>query len=126
MDKQGLSLSFLERHKPVLLVLSSQISAAGLNGLAKLFETGGEPIHPFQVLFVRFLITGIGCTIYLWVNERASFPTGPSELRHLFALRAAAGVFGAFGFYCERRDTGLRFNVVGTDACGQSRLCISS
>ncbi|KAF6792034.1 hypothetical protein CSOJ01_14222 [Colletotrichum sojae] len=99
MNKEVLSLSFWERHRPVLLVLSSQISAAGLNGLAKLFETGGEPIHPFQVLFVRFLITGIGCAVYLWVNERPSFPTGPPELRRLFALRAAAGVFGAFGFY---------------------------
>lgn len=118
MNKELLSHSFWERHRPVLLVLSSQISAAGLNGLAKLFETGGEPIHPFQVLFVRFLITGIGCAVYLWVNERPSFPTGPPELRRLFALRAAAGVLGAFGFYCECGGIRLHENTVDTDARG--------
>ncbi|KAI8246632.1 hypothetical protein K4K57_003560 [Colletotrichum sp. SAR 10_99] len=100
MDK-GLSRSFLERHKPSLLVLASQISAAALNGLAKLLETGDEPIHPFQVLFVRFFITGIGATIVLWRTQAPSFPWGLPELRPLLALRAAAGVFGAFGFYCK-------------------------
>ncbi|TDZ16048.1 putative membrane protein [Colletotrichum orbiculare MAFF 240422] len=98
MDK-GVSRSFLERHRPSLLVLASQISAAALNGLAKFLETGDEPIHPFQVLFVRFLITGIGSTILLWRDEPSSFPWGLTEARPLFALRAAAGIFGAFGFY---------------------------
>ncbi|KAJ0279149.1 hypothetical protein CBS470a_009395 [Colletotrichum nupharicola] len=98
MDK-GLSRSFFERHKPSLRVLASQISAAALNGLAKLLETGDEPIHPFQVLFVRFFITGIGATIVLWRTQAPSFPWGLPELRPLLALRAAAGVFGAFGFY---------------------------
>ncbi|WYZ46701.1 hypothetical protein EsH8_IX_000926 [Colletotrichum jinshuiense] len=98
MDK-GPSRSFFERHKPSLLVLASQFSAAALNGFAKLFETGSEPIHPFQVLFVRFFITGTGCTFYLWYSKAPSFPLGLPELRPLLALRAASGVFGAFGFY---------------------------
>ncbi|KAF9871750.1 integral membrane protein duf6 [Colletotrichum karsti] len=98
MDK-ALNRSFLERHRPSLLVLASQISAAALNGLAKFLETGDEPVHPFQVLFVRFLITGIGSTIVLWRTQATGFPWGLPELRPLLALRAAAGVFGAFGFY---------------------------
>ncbi|GKT66977.1 integral membrane protein DUF6 [Colletotrichum tofieldiae] len=98
MDK-GLNRSFLERHKPSLLVLASQLSAAALNGFAKFFETGDDPVHPFQVLFVRFLITGVASTFYLWYIKTPNFPLGLPELRSLLALRAAAGVFGAFGFY---------------------------
>ncbi|TQN67912.1 putative membrane protein [Colletotrichum shisoi] len=98
MDK-GLDRSFFERHKPSLLVLISQLSAAALNGFAKFFETGDNPVHPFQVLFVRFLITGAGSTFYLWYTKAPNFPWGLPELRPLLALRAAAGVFGALGFY---------------------------
>ncbi|KAK1525824.1 uncharacterized protein CCOS01_08242 [Colletotrichum costaricense] len=98
MDK-GLSHSFLDRHRPSMLVLASQLSAAALNGFAKFFETGEDPVHPFQVLFVRFLITGTACTVYLWFTKAPNFPLGSPELRWLLALRAAAGVFGAFGFY---------------------------
>ncbi|KAL0932735.1 integral membrane protein duf6 [Colletotrichum truncatum] len=98
MEKSS-SRSFLERHKPSLLVLTSQISAAALNGLAKFLETGDAPVHPFQVLFVRFLITGIGSTLLLWRTQDPNFPWGMPELRPLLALRAMAGVFGAFGFY---------------------------
>ncbi|OHF03967.1 hypothetical protein CORC01_00829 [Colletotrichum orchidophilum] len=98
MDK-GLSRSFLDRHRSSMLVLASQLSAAALNGFAKFFETGEDPVHPFQVLFVRFLITGTACTFYLWLTKAPTFPWGPPELRWLLALRAAAGVFGAFGFY---------------------------
>ncbi|KAK1621618.1 hypothetical protein BDP81DRAFT_387644 [Colletotrichum phormii] len=82
-----------------MLVLASQLSAAALNGFAKFFETGEDPVHPFQVLFVRFLITGTACTFYLWFTKAPNFPLGLPELRWLLVLRAAAGVFGAFGFY---------------------------
>ncbi|KXH40456.1 hypothetical protein CSAL01_01410 [Colletotrichum salicis] len=98
MDK-GLGRSFLDRHRPSMLVLASQLSAAALNGFAKFFETGKDPVHPFQVLFVRFLITGTACTFYLWFTKAPNFPLGLPELRWLLALRAAAGVLGAFGFY---------------------------
>ncbi|GJD03500.1 DUF6 domain-containing protein [Colletotrichum higginsianum] len=98
MDK-GLNRSFFQRHKPSLLVLISQLSAAALNGFAKFFETADNPVHPFQVLFVRFLITGVASTFYLWYAKVPNFPWGLPELRPLLALRAAAGVFGAFGFY---------------------------
>ncbi|OHW99228.1 integral membrane protein DUF6 [Colletotrichum incanum] len=98
MDK-GLNRSILERHKPSLLVLASQLSAAALNGFAKFFETGDDPVHPFQVLFVRFLITGLASTFYLWYTKAPNFPLGLPELRSLLALRAAAGIFAAFGFY---------------------------
>ncbi|OLN96756.1 putative membrane protein YMR253C-like protein 2 [Colletotrichum chlorophyti] len=96
---KGLTISFFERHKPSALVLISQLSAAVLNGLAKYFETGNEPVHPFQVLFIRFLITGTGCTFYLWYTKAPNFPLSQPELRPLMILRAAAGIFGAFGFY---------------------------
>ncbi|KAJ0163647.1 putative transport protein [Colletotrichum tanaceti] len=98
MDK-GLNRSFFERHRPSLLVLISQLSAAALHGFAKIFETGDDPVHPFQVLFVRFLITGAASALYLWYRGVPNFPWGLPELRPLLVLRAVAGVFGAFGFY---------------------------
>ncbi|KAK2027945.1 hypothetical protein LX32DRAFT_721165 [Colletotrichum zoysiae] len=91
--------SFLERHKSSILVLASQFAAAALNGLAKLFETGDDPVHPFQILFVRFLITGLAGTLYLCYTKAPNFPLGLPELRPLLALRAVSGIFGAFGFF---------------------------
>ncbi|WDK23039.1 integral membrane protein DUF6 [Colletotrichum graminicola] len=96
---KAMSRSFLERHKPSILVLASQFSAAALNGPAKLFETEDDPMHPFQVLFVRFLITGLASALYLCYTGAPNFPLGLPEVRPLLALRATAGVFGAFGFF---------------------------
>lgn len=94
--------SFVARHRASLVVLASQGSAAILHGFVKALENGADPIGPFQVLLIRMLITGIGCSLYLWVKGIADFPLGPREVRPLLLLRAVGGILGAGGMYCEQ------------------------
>lgn len=92
--------SFVARHKPSLLVLTSQVSAAFIHGIVKILETGERPVHPFQILQVRLLITGISCVLYLWYNGLSDSLLGPKDVRPLLVVRAIGGVCGAIGFYC--------------------------
>ncbi|KAK8876861.1 membrane protein [Apiospora arundinis] len=105
MEKQSsqLTTSFLSRHRAALLVLGSQLMAAVLHALARLLETrtgSQDHVHPFTILQVRLLITGLGCSAYLgWWAKTPDYPLGLPELRPLLALRALGGLFGACGFY---------------------------
>lgn len=101
--------SFLSRHKPSVVVLASQLSAAVVHGVVKALENGRGldvesrrgPIDPFQILMIRMLITGIACSIYLWYRRVPEFPLGPRDVRPLLLFRAIGGVLGAGGMYCE-------------------------
>lgn len=102
--------SFFSRHKPSVVVLASQLSAAVVHGVVKALENGkGEldvesgrgPVDPFLILMVRMLITGVACSLYLWYRRVPEFPLGPREVRPLLLLRAIGGVLGAGGMYCE-------------------------
>ncbi|KUI74490.1 hypothetical protein VM1G_11985 [Cytospora mali] len=99
MDGTGKRTSFVMRHRPSILVLASQISAAVIHSIVKVLETGTQPVHPFQILHVRLMITGVGCTLYLWYRGVPGFPLGPRDARTLLSLRALGGVCGAVGFY---------------------------
>ena len=106
--------SFLSRHRPALFVLASQVTAAAMNAAAKFIETGqrSTAVHPFMILHVRMLITGLGCTLLLWHMENGDSESGsggspksdallgPRRVRSLILLRAVGGVFGASGFFC--------------------------
>jgi hypothetical protein len=94
--------SFIERYGPSLLVLLSQVVAAVSNAAAKFIETGSEPVHPFMILHIRMLITGLGCTLYLWHSGISTSEVffGSSDVRQLVLLRAIGGVCGATGFFC--------------------------
>lgn len=92
--------SFVARHRASMVVLVSQISAAFVHGVVKALESGEEPVGPFQILFVRMSITGVGCSLYLWVRKNQEFPLGQREARPLLLLRAVGGILGAGGMYC--------------------------
>lgn len=67
----------------------------------KLLETDPEfeePIHPFQILFVRMIITFIGCFTYLKYYRKESEIFGPREIRWLLVLRGV-GFVGVFSMY---------------------------
>lgn len=100
-EEPPLSGSFLARHKPSATVFASQISAAVVHGFVKVLENGSDHVDPFQVLLVRMLITGIGCTLCLWIKQVPEFPCGPREVRLILMLRAVGGVLGAGGMYCK-------------------------
>ena len=103
--------SFVDRHRPSILVLASQVTAAFIHGIVKVLETGERPVHPFQILQIRLFVTGISCMLYLWYRGVPDFLLGPKDVRPLLVVRAAGGVCGAIGFYCMRsaRDSGGRF-----------------
>lgn len=101
--------SFLTRHKPSLIVLASQVSAAIVHGVVKSLETttatpssnANGAVDPFQILLVRMVITGVACSAYLWARRVPDFPLGHADVRHILLLRAFGGVLGAGGMYCK-------------------------
>lgn len=93
--------SFVARHRASAVVLASQISAALVHGVVKALESGTDPIDPFQILLVRMIITGIGSSLCLWIKGVPDFPLGQHDARSLLLLRAAGGILGAGGMYCE-------------------------
>lgn len=94
--------SLVEPYRPSLFVLASQVAAATLNAAAKFIETIAEPVHPFFILYIRMLITGLGCTWYLWHigSFKSEVFIGESDVRGFILLRAFGGVCGATGFFC--------------------------
>ncbi|KAI1462643.1 hypothetical protein F4805DRAFT_4234 [Annulohypoxylon moriforme] len=98
----GAVMSLVERYRPSLFVLASQVAAATLNAAAKYAETRLEQVHPFQVLHVRMLITALGCTWYLWHtggSKKSDILFGTPDVRGLILLRALGGTCGASGFF---------------------------
>lgn len=93
--------SFVARHRASMVVLASQISAAFVHGVVKALESGTETVGPFQILLVRMVITGIGCSLYLWARKNPEFPLGQRDARPLLLLRAMGGILGAGGMYCK-------------------------
>ncbi|POS72496.1 integral membrane protein DUF6 [Diaporthe helianthi] len=52
------------------MVIASQILAAAANQVVKVLETDDDPVNPFQILFVRMLITGLAYSItYLSLSQ---------------------------------------------------------
>ena len=105
MAKDSGAMSLVERYRPSLFVLASQVAAATLNAAAKYAETRLEEVHPFQVLHVRMLITALGCTWYLWHigggDKKSDLLFGAPDVRGLILLRALGGTCGASGFFCK-------------------------
>lgn len=63
-------------------------------------EVGSEdPINPLQILFVRMVITYVGCLIYFRTNNIEGAPFGPKELRWAMVLRGLAGCLCVAGLY---------------------------
>lgn len=96
--------SFFDRHRPSILVLFSQLSAAIAHASVKMLESGkdeDEFVDPFTILLVRMLITGVGSSSYLWYQKVPEFPLGQREVRPLLMLRATGGILGTAGMYCK-------------------------
>lgn len=86
-----------------MLVVLAQFFGVGMNVSTQLLETPGshgEPMHPYQILFVRQFITASLCTAYgLYTKSIPDFPFGPREVRWLLVSRGLCGFFGVFGMY---------------------------
>jgi drug/metabolite transporter (DMT)-like permease len=95
--------AFLEMNTGALLVLAAQGFGTGMNISARMLETPGahgEPMHPFQILFVRQSITAFICTAYgMYTKTIPDFPFGMRGVRWLLILRGVTGFLGVFGMY---------------------------
>ncbi|KAI0162265.1 hypothetical protein GGR57DRAFT_517611 [Xylariaceae sp. FL1272] len=91
----------IKQHRPALLVIASQILAATLNAAAKYCETRPRPIHPFLILHIRMLVTGLGCLrVLLTIDSPPSVAFfGSREVRGYIILRAVSGIVSAGGFF---------------------------
>ncbi|CDR37557.1 CYFA0S01e12112g1_1 [Cyberlindnera fabianii] len=69
----------------------------------KLLETdpsfGDDPIHPFQILFVRMGITSIGCYLYMKYYQKETDFWGPPNMRLWCIARGFVGFTGIFSMY---------------------------
>ena len=70
-----------------------------MNLCAKLLSMGDPPIHPFEIIFVRMIITWLGGLTYLHYNKIPDYFLGPKEVRLLLVVRGVVGFFGLFGIY---------------------------
>ena len=86
-----------------MLVVLAQFFGVGMNVSTRLLETAGshgEPMHPYQILFVRQSITASLCTAYgLYTKSVPDFPLGPRQVRWLLVARGVCGFLGVFGMY---------------------------
>ena len=102
MTKDFETQSFIERNRPALFVLASQVVAVTLNAATKVIETSPDAVDPFIILHVRMLIMGVGCTLYL--RDTGSLKPesffGTPDVRCLLLLRVLGGVCSATGFLC--------------------------
>lgn len=55
--------------------------------------------HPFQILFIRQLITGVCSLAYMFYARTPDAPWGTSSARQLLILRGIFGLFGVCGMY---------------------------
>lgn len=95
--------AFWDHNYGVVLVLIAMFFGSGMNIGTRLLETPGphgEPMHPYQILFVRQSITSIGSLTYGYlITSIPHFPFGPRSIRGLLILRGLAGFVGVFGMY---------------------------
>ena len=71
-----------------------------MNLFARLLELESDhSLHPVQLLFVRQVVTTIGCCLYALYSPVPHFPLGTFGLRWLLVLRGLTGFFGIFGVW---------------------------
>lgn len=87
----------------LLFIVLSQFFNSIMVTTTKLLETDpdqtGPPIHPFQILFVRMIITFAGCFTYLKFYKKEEQIWGPPSLRFWLVLRGLTGFVGVFSMY---------------------------
>ncbi|KAH3674300.1 hypothetical protein WICPIJ_009579, partial [Wickerhamomyces pijperi] len=88
----GLFLIILSQFFNSLMVVTTKL-------LVKDPEFADDPIHPAQILFVRMIITALGCYLYLRYVMKMDHVFGPPEIRIWLVARGVAGFFGVFSIY---------------------------
>lgn len=107
-------LEHMKQNIGVYLVMLSQFFNCVMILLCKLILTDpstNTPLHPLQILFIRMVITYIGCILYFtWWEKDSHFPFGPKGIRLLLLSRGVGGFIGV-GFqywslmYLDLSDT---------------------
>jgi drug/metabolite transporter (DMT)-like permease len=96
---KGKLASFFQRNFGLFLLATAQMFFSIMNLCAKLLTLGDPPIHPFEIIFLRMLVTWTGGVIYLNYNKIPNWFFGPKEVRLLLVFRSFTGFFGLFGIY---------------------------
>ncbi|GME70135.1 unnamed protein product [Ambrosiozyma monospora] len=108
----------LEKNTGLILYFTSQFFSATMMLLTKIMMTpipspddesatgtatdAQKPLHPFQIMFIRMLITYTCCIIYFKkFNPHPDFPFGPPGYRLLMISRGIGGYIGTIGQYCS-------------------------
>lgn len=91
----------IQRDIGLYSVIGSEFCNSWMLVSCKLLETSDpdSPIHPFQILFVRMVITYAVCILYVLLRNVENAPFGPKEVRWALVLRGFFGFFGVLGLY---------------------------
>ncbi|KAH3674383.1 hypothetical protein WICMUC_003348 [Wickerhamomyces mucosus] len=86
----------------LLLIILSQFFNSLMVVSTKLLVTDPEftePIHPLQILFVRMILTFLGCFTYLKYVMKVDEVFGPKQIRPYLIIRGVVGFVGVFSLY---------------------------
>jgi drug/metabolite transporter (DMT)-like permease len=111
---RGAARRWWHRNQGLVLVTLSQASGAAMNVTTRLLETEGGGLGPFQVLFVRMLLTTCVCCAWMRWQKIPDFPLGPRGLRGLLVARGLTGFFGIWGLYYSLQYLGVADAIVLT------------
>lgn len=96
-------IRFLEQNQSCMFVIISSVFGSVMALFTKLLELGGGGMHPFQILFMRMVVTTIGGTAYLWWKRVPNALLGQKGARGLLLFRGVSGFLGIFGIWTAIR-----------------------
>src|ERR1700738_905259 len=80
-EPRGPLASFFHRNLGLFLIAAAQMFFAVMNLCAKLLSMKDPPIDPFEIIFVRMLITWVGAVSYLHYSKIPDYFIGPKGVR---------------------------------------------
>lgn len=96
---------FWQQNRSYVLVILSTFFGSVMTLLTKLLEDGGNGMGPFQILFLRMVVTWVMLSTLLYFRKPSEFPWGPpsSRIRWLLLARGITGYFGLCGIWTSIR-----------------------
>lgn len=93
-----------EENRSCIFVVISGLFASAMALFTKKLELGGSGLHPVQILFMRMVVTTIGCMAYLWWKRIPHSLLGAKSIRWLLLFRGFSGFVGIYTMWTAIRE----------------------
>lgn len=105
----------LQRNSGLFLATLAQFLYSTMSLFFKLLsnysEINREPIPTLQIIFLRMIMTWLGCTSYMIYRKIPDPILGPKGVRHLLLARGAFGFASLFSWYYSLNKLALAVSV---------------